>query len=51
VFRVTHVDPRYRCPVFGLTTLLAAHLVRTIGRLFAVRSEKPALPEPLAMAG
>jgi hypothetical protein len=48
---VTHVDPRYRYPVFGLTTLLAAHLVLALGRLFAVRSQKPAVPEPLAMAG
>jgi hypothetical protein len=30
---VTHVDPRYRYPVFGLTAVLAAHLVIALGRV------------------
>jgi len=32
IYLVTHVDPRYRYPVFGITTVLAAHLLYTIGR-------------------
>jgi hypothetical protein len=43
VYLLTHVDPRYRYPVFALTTLLALDFVLSLGRGLALRKPFSAL--------
>jgi hypothetical protein len=44
IYVVTHVDPRYRYPVFGLTALLSAQAVFSVGAAVA-RSRRTKRPE------
>lgn len=51
-YLVTHVDPRYRYPVYGLTTLLAVDLLlRLLGRRVPVEDRVRASPTASAHRG